>query len=66
MKVKELQKYPMQKLFNKNRFEKFYLSGFAIPEWTDPKLKASQAKKLIDKKIVFDENGYFKNTLQCH
>ena len=49
--------------FNKNRFEKFYLSGFAIPEWTDPKLKASQTKKLIDKKIVFDENGYFRNTL---
>ena len=49
--------------FNKNRFEKFYLSGFAIPEWTDPKLKASQAKKLFDKKIAFDEKNYFKNTL---
>ena len=32
--------------FNKNRFEKFYLSGFAIPEWTDPKLKGITSKKI--------------------
>jgi len=52
--------YP-KNFFNKNRFEKYYLSSFAIPEWTSPKLKGSQPKKLFNKEGTLYSFKYFRN-----
>ena len=52
--------YPMN-FFGKNRFEKFYLSSFALPNYTAPKTHPSIPKELFTSNVVKASLPYYRN-----
>ena len=52
--------YPMN-FFGKNRFEKFYLASFALPNYTAPKTHPSIPKVLFTSNVVKASLPYYRN-----
>jgi hypothetical protein len=52
--------YPMN-FFGKNRFEKFYLASFALPNYTAPKTHPSIPKELFTSNVVKASLPYYRN-----
>ena len=52
--------YPMN-FFGKNRFEKFYLASFALPNYTAPKTHSSIPKKLFSSNVIKASRPYYRN-----
>ena len=52
--------YP-KNFFGKNRFEKFYLSSFALPNYTAPKTHPSIPKELFTSNVVKASLPYYRN-----
>ena len=52
--------YPMN-FFGKNRFEKFYLASFALPNYTAPKTHSSIPKKLFSSNVIKASLPYYRN-----
>ena len=52
--------YPLN-FFGKNRFEKFYLASFALPNYTAPKTHPSIPKELFTSNVVKASLPYYRN-----
>ena len=52
--------YP-KNFFGKNRFEKFYLASFALPNYTAPKTHPSIPKELFTSNVVKASLPYYRN-----
>lgn len=52
--------YP-KNFFGKNRFEKFYLASFALPNYTAPKTHPSIPKELFTSNVVKASTPYYRN-----